>query len=70
MVTYVVVMLKRKSMTMNWLHRLTVAVFGKAKSTEPAWRRDPLAHPELRNLTPDQLSDLPLGPERCRNRGR
>lgn len=53
---------------MNWLQRFNAAVFGTATPAEPAWRRDPLAHPELRKMTPDQLSDLPLGPERCRNR--
>lgn len=27
------------------------------------WRCDPLAHPELRNMTPDQIADLPISPE-------
>ena len=26
------------------------------------WREDPLSHPDLRNLSSDQLADLPLEP--------
>lgn len=27
---------------------------------EPSWLRDPLAHPALARMTPDELADLPL----------
>lgn len=27
---------------------------------DPAWRRDPLAHPVLDRMTPTELADLPL----------
>jgi hypothetical protein len=33
----------------------------EAMRAEPDWRQDPLSHPVLQRMTPDELADLPLG---------
>lgn len=34
---------------------------GHADPGDLAWETDPLSHPALRRMTPDQLADLPIG---------
>lgn len=38
-------------------------ILGNGPKQDQDWRCDPLAHPDLRDMTPDQLADLPIGPE-------
>ena len=33
----------------------------QASASTPDWLRDPLSHPVLDQMTPDELADLPLG---------
>lgn len=33
----------------------------RTQADETSWLRDPLSHPVLERMTPDELADLPLG---------
>lgn len=49
----------------SFIHRLSCGIPGRAAvaaNRERLWRRDPLAHPALRQMTSTQLADLPFDP--------
>jgi hypothetical protein len=40
---------------------LTGSPTARARTEASEWLRDPLSHPVLERMTPDELADLPLG---------
>ncbi len=52
-------MTKASNRTEGWLKRAIKALAGEAQKDARDWRCDPLAHPDLHAMTPDQLADLP-----------
>ena len=51
---------------MKWLSRLAQAFSANEFRSTPDWRCDPLGHPALRGMTPNQLADLPpIHERRC-----
>lgn len=52
--------------TQSWLRRMFGALTGEAQGEARDWRCDPLGHPDLHAMTPDQLADLPpIHERRC-----
>jgi hypothetical protein len=48
-------------MAMFEIIRQLFSATATAQPDEPDWRQDPLSHPVLQRMTPDELADLPLG---------
>ena len=48
----------------NGLHKRFRRRASSRPPAEDRWQHDPLSHPEIRNMSPAQLADLPFEPWR------
>ena len=61
-------MMKPWNMTVRNLKQLFAPARDEAEALCRAWRRDPLSHPALRNMTLTELADLPFDRTPCAER--